>query len=159
MKIIDLEYIHPLELSSEAKLKTRHNSVLESFLSKKSLEAQILNLAEIFRNCSELYFPVRLDYRGRVYCIVDYLNYQGTELAKALLQFSKGVKVNINDQISINYLKINGANCFGLDKKSFKDRLAWVNENIQNILDFENGELISKAENKLLFLITSNKSI
>jgi DNA-directed RNA polymerase len=55
----------------------------------------------------------------------EYLNYQGTELAKSLLIFSKGDKFLKSDTNSINYLKIFGANCFGnkLEKKSFVDRI------------------------------------
>jgi DNA-directed RNA polymerase len=53
------------------------------------------------------------------------LNYQGNELAKALLLFSKGEKVLKTDLSSIEYLKLFGANCFGnsIDKKSREDRL------------------------------------
>jgi len=47
----------------------------------------ILELALIFKNVPEFYIPVRIDNRGRVYCLVDYLNYQGIKLAKALLLF------------------------------------------------------------------------
>lgn len=62
---------------------------------------------------------VRLDYRGRLYCVVEYLNYQSIELAKALLLFSNGEKIYLNDDFAIKYLKIYGANCFGnkLEKK------------------------------------------
>jgi DNA-directed RNA polymerase len=74
---------------------------------------------------------VRLDYRGRLYCIVEYLNYQNIELAKSLLEFSVGEKVYLNKcsalgNDAINYLKIFGANNYGnkLDKKSFYDRIA-----------------------------------
>jgi DNA-directed RNA polymerase len=69
--------------------------------------------------------PVRLDYRGRINVMTEYLKYQGTELAKALLLFAEGEKVNISDQLSINYLKIFGANSFGnkIEKLSFSDRV------------------------------------
>jgi len=65
--------------------------------------------------------PVHLDYRGRLYCITEYLNYQGIDLAKSLLEFSSGEKVQLSDESSINYLKIFGTNCFGntLEKKIF----------------------------------------
>lgn len=148
--IIDPDFKHPLEFKDNLTLQEKRD--LESFLSKKDLEAEILKLAQIFRHCPKFYIPVRLDYRGRVYCNVEYLNYQGVELAKALLNFSKGEKVKLNDEFSINYLKIFGANCFGLSKKSFKERINWIDENIYNITNFNNGELISKAENKLLFI-------
>jgi hypothetical protein len=39
---------------------------------------------------------VRLDYRGRLYCIVEYLKYQNIELAKSLLEISVGEKVYLN---------------------------------------------------------------
>jgi DNA-directed RNA polymerase len=69
--------------------------------------------------------PARLDYRGRLYCITEYLNYQGIDLAKSLLEFSSGDKVHLSDKSSINYLKIYGSNCYGhgLNKKSFNTRV------------------------------------
>lgn len=67
---------------------------------------------------------MRLYYRGRLYCIVEYLNYQNIELAKSLLEFSVGEKVYLNKSSSfgndaIKNLKLFGANCYGnkLDKK------------------------------------------
>jgi hypothetical protein len=124
---IDSNYIHPLTLKK--KLTKTEAKVLESFYSKKFIEQNILGLASIYRVVPSFYLPVRLDYRGRLYCMVEYLNYQGIELAKSLLEFKIGEKIYLNDELSINYLKIFGANCFGggadkLDKKSFNDRVA-----------------------------------
>jgi len=65
---------------------------LDAFLSIKQLEMNILGLAFIFKNIPEFFIPVRIDNRGRIYCMADYLNYQGIELAKSLLLFSKGEK-------------------------------------------------------------------
>ena len=48
-----------------------------------------------------------------MYCITEYLNYQGIELAKALLIFAKSEKLYKTDELSIKFLKIYGANCFG----------------------------------------------
>jgi DNA-directed RNA polymerase len=61
-----------------------------------------------------------MDFRGRVNCISQYLNYQSTELAKALLLFSKGERIMKNDRNAISFFKAYGANCYGnkLDKKS-----------------------------------------
>ena len=44
-----------------------------------------------------------------------YLNYQGIDLAKSLLLFSKGESINAeqSDKQSVDYLKILGANCLG----------------------------------------------
>jgi DNA-directed RNA polymerase len=57
--------------------------------------------------------------------MVEYLNYQNTDLAKSLLLFSKEEKINLSDNIAIEFLKIYGANCFGngLDKKPFLERV------------------------------------
>lgn len=78
-------------------------------------------MATIFRGVPCFYFPVRLDYRGRLYCTTEYLNYQGIDLAKGLLLFSRGEIVNLSDQTAINYLKIFGANSFGnkLEKNKY----------------------------------------
>jgi DNA-directed RNA polymerase len=94
--------------------------------------------------------PVWLDYRGRLYCITEYLNYQGIELAKFLLEFNYGEKVLLGDDNSINYFKytviiIMVKDSLEIKKQSFNTRVTrvnWVNENIDNILDFENGILI-----------------
>ena len=51
-------------------------------------------------------------------------------------------------------MKIFGANCFGngIEKKSFWDRVKWVLDNEENILNFQNGFLIKQAESKPLFV-------
>jgi DNA-directed RNA polymerase len=150
--IIDHDFIHPLSLKE--KLRKTEKIQLESFYSKRELEKNIIGLAEIFYRVPKFYMPVRLDYRGRINVISEYLKYQGSELAKALLLFANGEKVQISDQLSINYLKIFGANCFGnkIEKLSFEKRLKWIKDNEENIINFENGILISKAEDKLLFI-------
>jgi DNA-dependent RNA polymerase len=145
-------YIHPLSLKQKLFLSEKRE--IESFNSRKNLELNILGLATIFSEVPCFYLPVRLDYRGRLYCVTEYLNYQGIELAKGLLQFSRGEKVYLSDDFAINYLKIFGANCFGnkLEKQSFKDRIAWVDNNLEDIVKYDNGVLLNKAENKILFL-------
>ena len=67
----------------------------------------------------QIFIPVNIDNRGRIYCKVDYLNYQGTELAKGLLLFSAEEEVKLSDSKAIMFLKIYGANCFG-SLNSFK---------------------------------------
>ena len=111
------------KLCDKKKLNKLQKTELESFNSKKQVEETILALADTFENVNEFFIPVRMDFRGRVYCEADYLNYQGTDLAKSLLLFAKGEKILKSDIISINYLKIFGGNCFGLDKLSFAKRI------------------------------------
>jgi len=64
-----------------------------------------------------------LDFRGRLNCVVEYLNYQSNSLAKSLLLFNKGEKINKSDHKALDYLKIYGATCFGLSKESIEERL------------------------------------
>jgi hypothetical protein len=153
---LDPNFKHPLLIKKEKgnKLTKLEKTNLDSFLSRVQLEMNILGLALIFKYVPQFYIPMRIDNRGRTYCMVDYLHYQSIELAKSLLLFSKGEKIYKNDTKSIDYLKIFGANCYGngIDKKSYVDRVDWVNQNEDNILNFKNGILLREADSKLLFI-------
>lgn len=69
-------------------------------------------------------------WRGRVYVDAKYLSPQGGDLARSLLVFGGGQKLNAN---GLENLKVYTANCYGLDKKSYNDRLKWVNDNLSII--------------------------
>jgi hypothetical protein len=152
--IIDPEEESPYKDKSDLKLNEKKEML--SFYSKKTLEQNILGLANLLVDggVEKFYLPVKLDYRGRVYCTSDLINYQGTVLSKSLLLFANESKVYVNNENAIYFLKIFGANCFGnkIDKDSYNNRANWVNENETDIIDFENGNLINKANKKLLFI-------
>lgn len=152
-KYIPHSYIHPLikKFNKDGKLYKFEKKELNSFLSKKYIQDNIIGIANIYENIHEFFIPLRIDYRGRIYCVNEYLNYQSTELAKALLLFSKGEEISKSDRVSINYLKLYGANCFGLNKLSFDERIKWVDDNEDKIQNFKDFYLISKAESKYLF--------
>ena len=82
-------------------------------------------IANIYRNVPSIYFPLMLDFRGRIYNKVTYLNYQGSELAKALILFARPCYINRNNTTAIDYLKAYAASSYGngLDKKSYKKRV------------------------------------
>jgi DNA-directed RNA polymerase len=86
-----------------------------------------LSIAQEYCNYDKIYFPYQLDYRGRVYPIVAHLNPQGTAYIKAMLEFSKGEKL---DERGEYWLKIHIANTYGKDKEEFNDRIEWFNNNI-----------------------------
>ncbi|MCP4742923.1 MAG: hypothetical protein GY871_11970 [Actinomycetales bacterium] len=65
------------------------------------------------------------DFRGRFYSDAAYLNPQGDDLNKALLQFADPYAVTHR---GLYWLKVGLANEFGFDKASFDDRVAWVDE-------------------------------
>ena len=52
------------------------------------------------------------------------------------------------------FLKAYGANCYGgvVSKKNIEDKCRWVDKHEYNIANYDNGILISKASDKILFL-------
>lgn len=93
--------------------------------SKRLLVNGLLSLAKKYRNDEEIYFPHNLDFRGRVYPLTK-LSPQSNDFGKALIEFAHGVPLGENGHI---WLAFQGANCYGLDKKPFEERISWVYEN------------------------------
>ena len=114
----DFNQKHPLE---DIKRNKRQDKIYRAYKSKIILEQNILGIANTFVNMSSIYFPVRLDKRGTIYCDPIYFNYQSCELAKSLISFTFPGIINRKDTNAIEYFKAYGANCFGhgLDKKSY----------------------------------------
>lgn len=143
---------------SDIEKKTKYQeSVPKSYNSKVILQENILAISLFFSKFSQIYFPVRLDQRGRLYCSPNFFNYQSNELSKALLLFANPGIIRKDDLQSIIYLKAYGANCFSdkVSKNSTSAKLNWVDENLDNIMSYENNILLSKAKDKLLFLAFS----
>ena len=136
--------------STNKKTAKQHRSIV----SKVKLERNVLNIAGLYSNVKEIYFPVRMDNRTRNYCITDYFDYQKNDLAKGLISFSKPGMWYKTDRDVIKYFKAFGANMFGgnLDKKSLNHRVDWVDENSERIVNFENNDIVNKAENKTCFV-------
>ena len=103
-----------------------------------SIEAT-LRAAKEYRSEPAFYFPHQCDFRGRFYPMPYELNPQGSEHSRALLQFAEGKPVNDHD--AVNWHMVHGANTYGMDKGSMKDRIDWVKEH---------GELILKVGRKPL---------
>lgn len=80
----------------------------------------------------QFYFPYQLDFRGRIYAVPPFLNPQGTQIAKGMLEFAEGKA--LGDEEAVKWLAIHGANTYGEDKVSFEDRLAFVREHEKDIL-------------------------
>lgn len=142
---------HPL--MNKAKRTRREESIYQSYLSEKILQDYIIKIADTFASAPELYFPLHLDFRCIISSRVTYLNYQGSELAKALLLFSIPAIIYRSEDISINYLKAYSATCYEqkLDKKSYNDKVEWVHANINNIVNLDK-ELIRWSDNPFKFI-------
>lgn len=113
----------------EAHLVHKHN---RQTLSKRYSLAQALNIAADLVHEPAIYFPHNLDFRGRMYPVPLFLNQQGPDHIKALLQF--GESKPIEDDVAAGWLAIHGANCFGVDKVSLEERIGWVEDNEQWIV-------------------------
>lgn len=111
-ELLDQFYIHPL--IKKDKLSKSERSELLKYTSKLELQQQILNIADLYSIIPEFYFVNRIDNRGRLYCITEFLNYQSCELAKSLLLFSKSNEIIRNsNSVALKYFKMYGANSFG----------------------------------------------
>lgn len=86
------------------------------------------------------HYPYNLDFRGRVYPIPAFLCPQGTTMAKAMLDFKEAKPISSKDG-SADWLAIHGANVWGLDKKSFSERINWVHDNQELIKDIAKDPL------------------
>lgn len=100
--------------------------------SQRVAAAYKLSMADKFKDEPAIYFPHNLDFRGRAYPIASILTPQGDDAAKALLQFSSGFALGDRGAF---WLAVHLANCFGVDKVPFADRLAWVTKNEEAIFD------------------------
>jgi DNA-directed RNA polymerase, mitochondrial len=97
---------------------------------------------------NSIYFPLFVDWRGRILTNTGFFSYQQGELARSLILFKDGVKLNSS---GLESLKIYTANCFGKDKLAYNKRITWVDENIDNIIKL-NMDFIFQADEPLLFL-------
>jgi len=103
-----------------------------SLRSKRLVTAKTLRVAGMFADLDAMYFPYQLDFRGRVYAMPSF-NPQGADLNKALIHFADGMA--IEDGVGAGWLAIQGANVFGYDKASLEDRIQWVEDHANEIME------------------------
>lgn len=100
--------------------------------SKRVAVLKIITTADRLRKYEEFWFPYQMDWRGRMYPVVGTLNPQGQDAAKGLLEFAEGKPLG---ESGVTWLQIHLANCYGIDKVSYEDRMTWTLLNEQAILD------------------------
>ena len=84
---------------------------------KLDIAREFQNDVDSFRLVQEqvIYFPMNLDFRGRVYPIPPHLNHLGNDLCRGLLSFARRKRLG---ERGLFWLKIQIANLYGNDKVS-----------------------------------------
>ena len=91
--------------------------------SKRVLCARIIQLAKKYKD-NRFFLPSNCDFRGRVYMMPSFINPQGPPLCKGLLEFNREARIKKVEDA--RWLAIHGANCYGNDKLSLKERESWA---------------------------------
>lgn len=90
----------------------------------------MLEQANKFASHKAIWFPYNMDWRGRVYA-VSMFNPQGNDMTKGLLTLAKGKAIG---KEGFYWLKIHGANCAGVDKVPFPERIKFIEDNHEHIM-------------------------
>lgn len=98
-------------------------------------------------NTRPFYFEWNYDKRGRIYSKGYLINVQTNEYGKALLRFYHPKEVSPRGN---EWLLIDIANAYGLDKSNWETRLNWTKDNLETMLG-DSSSLEATASDKLLF--------
>ena len=150
--------------------KRRSKNVEWSFITQK---------AEKLRDADVFYQYLDTDWRGRFYYIEPFLNFQGSDTARGLLNFARGKPMTdsglqwlaihtasvFNMSYSIDeipdwceadykaHLNKEGLDNISVDKMTLEDRIQWTNEYMDDIIDAgRRSTLSSDAEKPVSFL-------
>ena len=95
--------------------------------------ASVMSVAQRMEEHEAIYFPHSLDFRGRLYPIPPYVNPQGPDLARSLLQFADAHPVG---EDGAKWIAIHLANTYGetpggqkVSKMTLEERAQWVEDN------------------------------
>lgn len=139
--IDDIPQMEPLKPEdyageTEEELKAWKKSAAGIYRREKARQSRrlslsfIVNQANKFSQFKAIWFPYNMDWRGRVYA-VPMFNPQGNDMQKGLLTLAVGKPIGAD---GFKWLKVHGANCAGVDKVTFEERIKWVEDNHDNIM-------------------------
>lgn len=87
--------------------------------------------AKQYQEYDSFWFCYDLDSRGRMYPKTSSLNPGGSDLHKAMLEFSTSTPILSQEHVA--WIYVHTANCAGKDKLPMDDRIAWVEDNLERI--------------------------
>lgn len=139
--IDDIPQMEPLKPEdyageTEDELKAWKKAAAGIYRREKARQSRRLSLSFIvsqankFSQFKAIWFPYNMDWRGRVYA-VPMFNPQGNDMQKGLLTLAVGKPIGAD---GFKWLKVHGANCAGVDKVTFEERIKWVEDNHDNIM-------------------------
>ena len=117
-----------IERNRRAEERHRRNARM---VSKRLVFLQTMDIAERYSKYDAFYYPHRFDFRGRAYPLPVFLQPQGNDVARGLLQFSEGKPLGKD---GMRWLMIHYSNCWGMDKVSLKDRIAWSEDKLHDVI-------------------------
>lgn len=109
--------------------------------SKRLATIRTLQIAEKYKDFDEFFFVYQNDFRFRKYVTSAFLNPQGSDPSKSLLQFSKGRRLGERGAF---WLAVQGANTYGEDKITLQQRYEWVKENTPWIIKCAEDPMVYK---------------
>jgi len=109
--------------------------------SKRLATIRTLQVAEKYKDFDEFFFVYQNDFRFRKYVTSAFLNPQGSDPSKSLLQFSKGRRLGERGAF---WLAVQGANTYGEDKITLQQRYDWVKENTPWIIKCAEDPMVYK---------------
>ena len=155
---------HKFDLTNKSK-KTEYDLI--------TLKGKALSLYPQF------YQYIDYDYRGRIYYTESFLNFQGSDLARGIMLFSKGKVLDqsglwwlavhtassFNKSYTIDkipdwlegdyksYLEQEGLDSISVDKMTLEDRVRWTNKNMDLIIECaRRSRICMSAEKPISFL-------
>ena len=131
-------------------LNNEGNYLLNSNKEKEFQRAITLKIASTFSKVP-FYLNVHADWRGRIYTQSFFISYQGEDLSSALLNFGEGSSLTRLGKLNLYIHGANNHNESNISKESFDNRINWVKNNYDKIINLDKS-LILSAEKPFVFL-------
>jgi len=129
----DFSEPYPENGTKEEKIfwKSRKEEAYAAWYKEEHLRSRMLvrmRLAKDLLKYKFFYHVYTCDFRGRAYTACELLSPQSCDFDKALIYFATPIKQTDSGRY---WLKVHIANLFDQDKISFKDRIKWVDDNME----------------------------